>query len=176
MATTAAETKTGLRAFFSFPHPVNEYAARSVAAMTFLLGLAIIVFDIRWLTFFMVYSFLAHVLAGPRLSIIGSLATRVIAPKVLRHHKPVAGPPKQFAQTIGLALSSIALVLMYGFGEVGIAKAVLGTIVVFAALEAALAFCAGCLVFGFLMKWGFIPPETCERCNNLSIWNQQRQP
>ena len=48
MAAIATNQRSGLRALFTFPHPVNEYAARSVAAMVFTLALVIIVADVRW--------------------------------------------------------------------------------------------------------------------------------
>jgi len=169
MAAITADRRSGLRALFTFPHPVNEYAARSVAAMVFVLAVFIIVADVRWLLFVLGYGFLARVLTGPKLSPMGLLATRVIAPRVLRRTKLVAGPPKQFAQTVGLAFSVTALVLVYGFGLVGAAYGVLGVLVLFAGLEAFVGFCAGCFVFGYLMRWGFIPAATCERCNNLNF-------
>ncbi|MCI0778538.1 MAG: DUF4395 domain-containing protein [Chloroflexi bacterium] len=174
MAAITADERSGLRALFTFPHPVNEYAARSVAAMVFVLAVVIIVADVRWLLFVLAYGFLARVLTGPKLSPMGLLATRVIAPKLIRRSKLTAGPPKQFAQTIGLAFSVTALVLVYGFGLVGAAYGVLGVLVLFAGLEAFVGFCAGCFVFGYLMRWGFIPAETCERCNNLNFAAEAR--
>ena len=174
MAAITADRRSGLRALFTFPHPVNEYAARSVAAMVFVLAVFIIVADVRWLLFVLAYGFLARVLTGPRLSPMGLLATRVIAPKVIRRSKLVAGPPKQFAQTIGLGFSVAALVLVYGFGLVGAGYAVLGVLVLFAGLEAFAGFCAGCFVFGYLMRWGFVPAKTCERCNNLNFGAELR--
>ncbi len=30
-------------------------------------------------------------------------------------------------------------------------------------------FCAGCFVFGYLMRSGFVPAETCQKCENLSL-------
>jgi len=62
--------------------------------------------------------------------------------------------------------STTALVLTFGFGQPLIAEGVLGVLVFFAGLEAFAGFCMGCFVFGYLMRWGFIPEETCERCNN----------
>lgn len=174
MAAITADQRSGLRALFTFPHPVNEYAARSVAAMVFVLAVGLILADARWLLFVLAYGFLARVLTGPRLSPMGLLATRVIAPKVIRRSKLVAGPPKQFAQTIGLAFSVTALVLVYGFGLVGAGYAVLGVLVLFAGLEAFAGFCAGCFVFGYLMRWGFVPAATCERCNNLNFGAEPR--
>ena len=159
----------GLRGLFSFPHPVNEVAARLVAAMVMILALVIIIADVRWLLFLLAYGFLARVLTGPKLSPMGLLATRVLAPKVLRRNKPAAGPPKQFAQTIGLGFSLTALILSYGFGATLAANSVLGVLVLFATLESVVGFCAGCFVFGYLMRWGLVPQETCDRCNNLAL-------
>jgi hypothetical protein len=169
MATESREEVSGLRTFFSFPHPVNEYAARSVASMVFTLALIIIVADIPWLTFMLAYGFLARVLTGPKASLMGQLATRFVAPKVLRRSRAVAGPPKQFAQAVGLAFSITSIVLIYGFGLVGAAYAVLGVLVVFAGLEAFVGFCMGCFVFGYLMRWGIISAEVCERCNDINV-------
>jgi len=37
-----------------------------------------------------------------------------------------------------------------------------------AGLEAFVGFCLGCVIFGRLMKWGLIPAEICEECNDIS--------
>ena len=103
-----------LQGVFSFPNPVNERAARLVAAMVFVTAGSIILFDAHWLTFFLAYG-------------------------------------------------------TFGFGQPVVAEFVLGTLVVFAGLEAFLGFCMGCFVFGYLMQWGFISEETCERCNNWAV-------
>jgi hypothetical protein len=169
MATESLKGASGVRTFFSFPHPVNEYAARSVAAMVFTLALVTIVADIRWLTFALAYGFLARVLTGPKASPMGQIATKLVAPKILKRSRAVAGPPKQFAQGVGLVFSVTALVLIYGFGLVGAAYAVLGVLALFAGLEAFAGFCMGCFVFGYLMKWGIIPAELCARCNDITL-------
>lgn len=169
MATSAVSRPSALSDVFSFPHPVNEYAARTVAAITLVLAVVTVAADARWLLWVLAYEFLARVLTGPSLSPVGSLATRVIAPKLIRRNKPVAGPPKQFAQAVGLLFSLTAIVLAYGFGLTGAAYVVIGVLAVFAALEAFLSFCAGCFVFGYLMRWGLIPDGTCLRCANLTF-------
>lgn len=167
VTTNEGSDRGWLRETFSFPHPVNEFAARSVAGMVVVLAVAIILFDIRWLLFVLAYGFLARVLTGPSLSPMGMLATKLIAPKILKRNKAVAGPPKRFAQTVGLVFSFTAVVLAYGFGQVGAAYAVVSVLIFFAALEALVGFCTGCFVFGFLMRWGVIPDDVCERCNNI---------
>ena len=166
--TTRALSKV-ITEVFSFPHPVNEVAARMVAGMVVLLSSAIIILDLPWLLFVLTYGFLARVLTGPTLSPMGLLATRVLVPLFGNPIRPVAGPPKRFAQTVGLGFSIASLTLYYAFGLTQAAYGVLGVLLLFAALESIVGFCAGCFVFGYLMRWGFIPKETCEKCSNLSL-------
>ena len=158
-----------LKGVLSFPHPANEIAARMVSGMVVTLSLIIILFDIRWLLVFLAYGFLARVLTGPTLSPMGLLATRVLVPALGNHKKLVAGPPKRFAQFVGLVFSATALALEYGFSLHLAAEGVLGVLVLFASLESFVGFCAGCFVFKYLMRWGLVPRETCERCANFSL-------
>ena len=54
-----------LKSIFSFPNPVNEIAARSVAGMVVILSFAIILSGEPWLLFLLFYAFLARVFTGP---------------------------------------------------------------------------------------------------------------
>jgi hypothetical protein len=148
---------------FSFPNPVNEVAARLVAAMTLVLALAIIATGEVWLLVVLGSEFLARVLTGPTLSPMGTLATRVLAPRI--GNRPVPGPPKRFAQSIGLAFSATALALYFVTGSMLAPGVVLAVLSVFAGLEAFVGFCAGCFVFGYLMRWGVIPASVCRECD-----------
>ena len=128
------------------------------------LTLTIILTNLHWLMFLLVYGFLARVLTGPKLSPMGLLATRVLVPWFGNHKKNVAGPPKRFAQFVGLIFSIAALVMAYGFGLTNMAEGILVVLAIFAILESCLGFCAGCFVFGYLMRLGVISEETCKRC------------
>jgi hypothetical protein len=154
---------------FRYPHPTNEVAARLVAGMVALLGGSILAFDLPWLLPLLLYGFAARVAAGPTFSPMAQLATRVLLPALGNPRRPTAGPPKRFAQGIGLVVSGAALVSWLVLGQIGIGRGLLGILVLFATLEAALGFCAGCMAFRQLMRWGWIPAETCERCNNLTF-------
>jgi hypothetical protein len=55
-------------------------------------------------------------------------------------------------------------VLYLVVGSTIAANAVLGVLALFAVLEAGLGFCAGCFVFGYLMRWGMIPESVCREC------------
>lgn len=162
-------SSSGLRSLFSFPNPVNEVSARLVATGVVLIAVTTIAIDQPWLTIPLAYGFVARVLTGPTLSPLGQLVTRVITPRLPFEPKLVAGPPKRFAQSVGVAFSVTAAVLALGFGLRGAAYVVLGLLVVAATLEAALGFCLGCKVFALLMRAGVIPEEVCDRCND--IWS-----
>jgi Domain of unknown function (DUF4395) len=154
---------------FSFPNPVNEKAARVVAAVVALMGAAILLTGWHWLLVPLAYGFWARVLTGPTLSPLGRLAMRGIAP-CLGAPKYVPGPPKRFAQGIGAAVTTTAAVLALGFGADTAAGVLVAVLVAAATLESVFAFCVGCQVFALLMRAGLVPEETCERC--ADIWSQ----
>ncbi len=133
------------------------------------MAVSTIVFDQPWLIVPIAYGFVARVLTGPTLSPLGQLVTRVVTPRLPVRQKYVAGPPKRFAQGIGATISLAAVVAYFGFGSTAAAYVLLGLIVVAATLESAFAFCLGCTIFGVLVRWGVIPDEVCERCNNLGF-------
>ncbi len=154
---------------FSFPNPVNDNAARTVATGVVLMCLATIVLDQPWILIPLTYGFWARVLTGPTLSPLGQLATRVVAPRLPFEPKLVPGPPKRFAQAVGVVFSTTALVLWYGSGEHTASFVVLGLLTCAAFLEAAFGLCLGCKSFALLMRAGVIPESVCLECGDLSL-------
>lgn len=166
---TAAPTGTAARpGLFSFPNPVNEVAARTVAAGVVVMALLVAGLGWGWVLVPLTYGFVARVLSGPRFSPLGLLATRAVAPRLSRWEKLVAGPPKRFAQGVGVAFSATASVLWLA-GATGPARAVVSVLGFCAFLESAFAFCLGCKVFAVLMRFGIVPESTCAECNDLSL-------
>ena len=152
-----------MRDLLSFPDPVNEKAARVVAGGVLAIALVALLTGTQWLAALLAVGFLARVLSGPRFSPLGLLATKVVAPR-LGDPKYVPGPPKRFAQGIGLTVSTAAAVLALGFGADGAAAVLLAVLVVAAGLESLLALCLGCRAFALLMRAGLVPRSVCERC------------
>jgi hypothetical protein len=159
----------GAARLFSFPDPVNEVSARLVAGGVVVMSVLTIALDQPWLTLVIAYGFLARVLTGPTLSPLGQLVTRVLTPRLPVAERPVPGPPKRFAQGMGVAFSVTAAVLALGFGIHTAAYVVLGLLIVAATLESVFGLCLGCKIFALLMRAGVIPEEVCERCNNLAL-------
>jgi len=152
---------------FSFPNPVNEKAARVVAGVVLVTTLVILATSWYWLLIPLAYGFWARVLTGPTLSPLGMLAQRVIAPR-LGPPKPVPGPPKRFAQGMGTAFSTAALVLALIAGAHTAADVVLGLLALAAGLESIFAVCLGCETFALLMRLGLIPARICLECADIS--------
>jgi hypothetical protein len=154
---------------FGFPHPVNEKAARTVAAVVFVTSIVALATSSYWLLIPLAYGFWARVLTGPKLSPLGRFATKLAAPR-LGEPKYVPGPPKRFAQGMGAAMTTAALVAWL-LGATTVADVLLALLVVASGLESIFALCLGCQVFAVLMRIGVIPQSVCEECND--IWSRQ---
>jgi hypothetical protein len=155
-------------ALLSFPDPVNESAARTVAAGVCVMAVLALALGLPWMLVPLTYGFWARVLTGPTLSPLGQLATRVVVPVLHLPSRPTPGPPKRFAQGIGAALTTLAVVTWAIAGWMP-AAFVVGLLAVAAFLEAALGLCLGCRIFALLMRVGVVPESVCEDCGNLSV-------
>ncbi len=167
-----------LRVIFSFPNPVNEAAARVVAGGVVVLSVAAIGFREPWLLVPLAYGFWARVLTGPSLSPLGQLATRLVAPRLTSDPPLVAGPPKRFAQAVGVLFSTTALILWFGFGAGTATWVVVGLLAAAAFAESAFGLCLGCRAFAGLMRMGLVPDEVCAACADISLRHPElrRQP
>jgi hypothetical protein len=157
-----------LQTLLRFPDPVNETSARLVAAGVVAQAVVFLVVREWWVLVPLTFGFLARVATGPTLSPLGQFVTRVATPAVetrLRgrdanfHSRQVPGPPKRFAQAIGLtftALASVAWIL----GAPLVAFVLIGLLAVAATLEAVFAICLGCIAYSAI--WG------CADCDDIS--------
>ena len=152
---------------FDFPNPVNDKAARTVATGVVLMALAVGVLGWGWVLIPLTYGFIARVLTGPTLSPLGRFATEVAAPR-LGAPTYTPGPPKRFAQGIGVAFSVTASALWL-LGLTGASQVVVLMLAGAAFLEAAFGYCLGCRIFALLMKAGLVSESICEECNDLSL-------
>ena len=153
------DSLAGMRRLFSFPDPVNETSARVVAAGVVVMAVTFLVFREGWLLVPLVYGFAARVLTGPTSSPLGQLATRVVTPRLPGPHRLVPGPPKRFAQGVGLVVSSSAA-LAWLIGAPVVSTVLLVGLIVAASLESAFALCLGCMVHQRVFG--------CDECDDLS--------
>ena len=152
-----------------FPNPVNEVAARLVAAGVAATALVALATGWHWLLIPLAYGFVARALTGPTLSPLGQLVTRAIVPRLPAAARPVPGPPKRFAQGMGATITVLGVILdpVLGFSRAG--GVLLALILVAATLESVFALCIGCRVFAVLMRAGLVPEDVCEACANIGL-------
>jgi hypothetical protein len=157
-----------MTSLFSFPNPVNEKAARVVAGGVFVVSLLTIATGWYWLLVLLAYGFIARVLGGPRFSPLGRIATALVAPR-LGAPRPVAGPPKRFAQAIGAVFTTAgAIVALVAHDDI-VAIVLLAFMVVASGLESIFAICIGCRLFSVLMGLGVIPASVCAECGDIRL-------
>ena len=151
---------------FGFPHPVDEVSARLVATGVVATCGLYLATRWPWVLVVLAWGFVSRVATGPTLSPLGQLVTRVIRPRLAWSERLAPGPPKRFAQGIGAAFSTSALIAL-AIDADGVALVLVGVLAGFAFLEAAAGFCAGCWVFRALMRTGLVAESTCETCNDF---------
>lgn len=152
---------------FSFPNPVNDAAARTVALGVVAMSALALATGWAWLLIPLTYGFVARVATGPTLSPLGQFATRVSAPRITPWQKLVPGPPKRFAQGIGAAVTLAASVTWLNTGW-PTARWFLLPLLVAASLEGFLGYCLGCTIFRWLIRAGVVPESVCADCGDLS--------
>jgi hypothetical protein len=157
-----------MRELLSFPNPVNETSARTVAAVVAVLAVVAVAFQQGWLLPVLAYGFVARALTGPTLSPLGQIATRLVTPRLPVAPRYSPGPAKRFAQAIGAVFTVTATLLWYAAGEHLAASVLLGVIAVFASLEAGLGLCVGCKTFFVGMRLGLVPAQICEECSRVA--------
>lgn len=157
-----------------FPAVVNEKAARVVATGVVAITAFTLATGWWWLSALLALGFALRVAAGPRFSPLGRLAVGVVAPR-LGAPKMVAGAPKQFAQGVGLVFTVAATVAL-ALGAPVVTVVLLSVLLVFASLEAFVGFCAGCFVFGQLIRLGVVADDTCAECADISLRRRSREP
>jgi hypothetical protein len=153
-----------MRGLFSFPNPVNETSARTVAGVVAVLAVCAVAFQQGWLIAVLAYGFVARALTGPTLSPLGLVATRIVTPQLHIEHRYAPGPAKRFAQAVGALFTVTAAVLWFAAGLHLAASVLVAVIAVFASLEAGFGLCVGCKAFFLGMRLGLVPPQICEEC------------
>lgn len=160
-------SESAVKRFFSFPNPVNETSARLVATGVVLQSVLFLVIREWWVLVPLAYGFVARVLTGPTLSPLGTLVTKVITPRLSIEHSFVPGPPKRFAQGIGVAFSVTALIASLA-GANTFAVIVIAGLLGAASLEAFAGYCLGCKIFNLLIRAGLVPESVCEECADIT--------
>jgi hypothetical protein len=127
---------------------------------------------VPWLLVPLTYGFIARVLTGPTLSPLGTLAVRVVAPVSGIAPRYVPGPPKRFAQGVGMVFT-VAATIVWATAGWSWARWLVAALAVPAFLEAAFGLCVGCKMFALGMRVGLIPASVCPECADVTLRHPQ---
>jgi len=149
-----------------FPLKVSITIVRSVAGEVFILAALALVLQNVWLVLVLFLDFGLRSIVQPQWSPLRYIAARLISPRFGSSRKEVFYSPKRFAAAIGFSLSALSLA---GFlAHVALLSVIpLLLLSLFSFLEATLNYCAGCKIYGILMRSGIIPVSWCPECVKL---------
>lgn len=154
------------------PYPVvNERAVRATAGLMFLIGISTFFYVFYTKDFTPVYyvvpafwlDFFLKTVFGPKYSVFGFIARNFV-----KGQRPeyVGAFQKRFAWGIGLTLASLMMIGPLFMGVRGIMPLTICSICLFFMwLETSFGICAGCKIYGFLLKKGIMKePEFKPAC------------
>ena len=145
------------------PYRVSEAAVRGVALQVFLLSLTAIFTNSNIFVILLLADFAIRVVLIPRFSPLALISGKIITPLAGFRRKQVIFKPKRFAALIGLCMS-IAALLFSIFNLQIFFTITLSVLALFSFLEAFFKFCAGCKIFGLLMKSDLVKEDECPDC------------
>jgi len=175
----SAPSVTG--ALLEFPQTVDGRVIRWTGVQVFVVCVVIAAMSyleyrsVKWLSVGLLTDFCLRFYGGAGVSPLGSISMLVVALWDLvggrwlgRATGPVwgAGPPKQFAVSVGVMFSTIIVVLQFT-KQWQAATAFAAVLAFFAGLEGFINFCAGCWFFGHAIRFGIIPDTVYMQHINL---------
>lgn len=136
---------------------LNERSIRATAGVMFLVGIITVTYTFFTKDFSLVslvlplffFNFLVLVLWGPKYSPMSMLGSFLV-----RKQKPeyVGAIQKRFAWSLGLAMSFVVMIFIFGFGMTGIVPLSLCSICLLLMwMETSLGICVGCKIYYWLI-------------------------
>jgi len=146
-----------------FPEHVSEEVVRVGAAEVFLLAALAVAFRFPWLALILAVDFGIRAFVTPKWSFLTLLSKHVFLRLFAFHGHPISFAPKRFAASIGFSLSAAAFLLAIVV-QSWVWMIPLLILILFSGLESFAGFCAGCKIYGLLMRWQIVPEHHCPEC------------
>lgn len=151
---------------FSFPNinAMPKGIVRSNAAQVLFITLLGLLTQSVWIVSFLSIDFLLRTLNLSRFSPIAILSNKLFHPGLKLSNEPTLIKPKRFAASIGFTMTIFAILSLW-FGMQYLFISILSILALFSFLEFAFDFCAGCKIYGFLIKLNIFEEEECIECS-----------
>ncbi len=146
------------------PERVQERKVRAVAVQVVLIAAIALFFKLPILMLLLSGDFIVRAFISSTYSPLAFISRKILAPVLPFRKRMILLKPKKFAASIGAVISGIAGIA----GLVGYDLTMLiftTVLLLFSFLEAFLKFCAGCWIFGILIRLHILSEEVCEDCS-----------
>ena len=149
----------------SFPYinAMPKGIVKSNAAQVLFITLLGLFTQSVWIVLFLNIDFLLRALNLSRFSPIAILSAKLFHSGLKLSNEPTLIKPKRFAASIGFTMTIIAILSLW-LGIQYLFISLLSTLALFSFLEFAFDFCAGCKIYGILIKLNIFEEEECIEC------------
>lgn len=146
------------------PERVQESRVRAIALEVVIISAFVIFYKQEFLMLLLSFDFIIRAFFNSRYSPLAVLS-KIFLSKILPfRNKQILLRPKKFAASIG-AILSLAAGIFGTAGQTSIMIYITIILLTFSFLEAFLKFCAGCWIFGLLIRFKIIGEENCVDCS-----------
>lgn len=145
------------------PKRVQERKVRAIAIQVVVISALSIAYKQPVLMLLLSVDFMIRAVINSKYSLLALISGKFLAEMLPFRNKMILMRPKKFAAAIGVILSAAAGI----FGMAGQIMPMIyltSILLLFSFLEAFLKFCAGCLMFGFLIQLKIVNEDNCMDC------------
>ena len=146
------------------PERIQERKVRAIALQVVIISALAILFKQPVVMLLLSADFMIRAIINSRYSLLSLISRNFLADVLPFRNKMILVRPKKFAAAIGMILSAAAGI----FGMTGQIMPMIyltAILLLFSFLEAFLKFCAGCLMFGFLIQLKIVDEDNCIDCS-----------
>ncbi len=146
------------------PKRVKERNVRAIALQVIIISALSIAFRQPIVMFLLSIDFGIRIISDGKYSPLAFISRNVLAPVLPFRNKIILLRPKIFAASIGMVLSATAGIFGLS-GQITPMIFLTAILLLFSFLETFLKFCAGCWMFGVLIRMKLISEDNCLECS-----------
>ena len=142
------------------PERVQERIVRAIALQVVAISALSIALKQPVLMLLLSIDFLIRAVFNSKYSLLSLISRNFLADVLPFRNKMILVRPKKFAAAIGMILSASAGIFGLA-GQIPLMIYLTAILLLFSSLETFLKFCAGCLMFGFLIHLNIVDENNC---------------
>ncbi len=150
------------------PERVQERKVRAIALEVVVISTFAILFNQPILMLLLSLDFIVRAFINSKYSPLAIISKYFLSNLLPFRNKIILMKPKKFAASIGVILSLAAGIFGLS-GQTSTMIYITAVLLIFSFLETFFKFCAGCWMFGILIRMNIISKENCQDCSLSSI-------